>query len=269
MNNVGRFFASLRIFLSGAWLAYIALFTWTQPASYLASKVVMPLSQILFFTFLGMSATGRDTAEFYIVGNALQVAALNGIYGVTMTVGRERNEGTLIYLVGSPANRLAIFLGRATFNILDGMLAVVIGFVWGVLLLGLDLSVANLPGLALTILITTASTCGLGLLMGSVSLVALNVMFVNNTVYFLLLLFSGANLPLDSLPTWMQAVSAGLPLSRGIRSARLLVGGASLAEVWPLLVGELTVGLAYALVGFALFSWFEAQARRRGTLEAF
>jgi ABC-2 type transport system permease protein len=266
---VGSLIASLRIFFSGAWLAYIALFRWTEPASYLASKVVMPLSQILFFTFLGMSATGRGSAEFYIVGNALQIAAVNGIYGVTMTVGRERDEGTLIYLVGSPANRLAIFLGRATFNVLDGMLAVVLGFAWGVLLLGLDLGTANLPGLALTILLTTASTCGLGLLMGSVSLVALEVMFVNNTVYFLLLLFSGANIPLDRLPVWMQAISTGLPLTRGIQSARLLVRGASLADVWPLLAGELVVGLIYALVGFLLFSWFESQARRRGTLEAF
>lgn len=266
---MSRLIASLRIFFSGAWLAYIALFRWTQPASYAASKVVMPLSQILFFTFLGMSATGRGSAEFYIVGNALQIAAVNGIYGVTMTVGRERDEGTLIYLVGSPANRLAIFLGRATFNILDGMLAVVLGFAWGVLLLGLDLGTANLPGLALTILLTTASTCGLGLLMGSVSLVALEVMFVNNTVYFLLLLFSGANIPLDRLPVWMQAISNGLPLTRGIQSARMLVRGASLADVWPLLAGELAVGLIYALVGFVLFSWFESQARHRGTLEAF
>jgi ABC-2 type transport system permease protein len=261
--------ASLRIFFSGAWLAYIGLFRWTQPASYVASKVVMPLSQILFFTFLGVSATGRQTADFYIVGNALQVAAINGIYGVTMTVGSERNEGTLIYLLGSPANRMVTFMGRATFNILDGMLAVVLGFMWGVLLLGLDLSSANIPGLALTILITTASTCGLGLLMGSVSLVALNVMFVNNTVYFLLLLFSGANIPVVALPDWMQKISAILPLTRGIRAARLLVSGASLAEVWPLLVGEALIGLAYALAGFVLFSWFEAQAKRRGTLEAF
>ena len=266
---MGKFFAAIRIFLSGAWLSYIALFTWTQPASYVASKILMPLSHILFFTFLGMSATGRGSAEFYVIGNALQLAAVNGVYGVTMTVGRERNEGTLIYLVGSPANRLVTFLGRAFFNILDGMLTVVLGFTWGVLLLGLDLSAANLPGLALTVLVTTISTCGLGLLLGSISLVALNVMFVNNTVFFLLLVFSGANLPLDRMPAWMQTISAGLPLSRGIRSARLLVTGGSLAEVWPLLLAELAVGLGYALVGFVLFSWFEAQAKRRGTLEAF
>jgi hypothetical protein len=39
--------------------------------------------------------------------------------------------------------------------------------------------------------------------------------------------------------------------------------------VAPLLAGELGVGLAYGLVGFAVFSCFEFQARRRGTLEAF
>jgi hypothetical protein len=60
-----------------------------------------------------------------------------------------------------------------------------------------------------------------------------------------------------------------LPLTRGIQAARLLVRGASLAEVRPQLGGELAVGLVYALIGFALFSWFENQARRRGSLEAF
>lgn len=260
---------SLRVFVSGAWLSYIALFTWTRPASYVASKVLAPLSQLLFFAYLGMSATGRDTADFYIIGNALQVAALNGIYGVTMTIGFERNSGTLIYLIGSPANRVIVFVGRALFNMLDGMFTVMWGFMWGVILLGLDLSEANLPGLALTILITAASTCGLGLTMGSLSLRALNVMFINNTMYFLLLILSGANIPLNKLPAWMQAIGYGLPLTRGIRSARLLVNGASLSEVWQLLMGELAVGLTYALIGFVLFRWFEFQARQRGTLETF
>jgi ABC-2 type transport system permease protein len=263
-----RLLASLRVFFSGAWYGYVALFNWSRPTLYVASRIVAPFEYLIFFTLLGMSATGRDTAEFYIVGNALQMAASAGIFGVTMTIGNERNFGTLVYLVGSPANRLAVFLGRALFNILDGMLGVVIGFVWGVLL-GLDLGSANLPGLALTIAITTTSTCGLGLLLGSVSLTALNMMFINNTVFFLLLVFSGANLPVEKMPAWMQIISAGLPLSRGITAARSLVEGTPLADVWPLLAGELAIGLAYALAGFVFFRWFEFQARRRGTLEAF
>ncbi len=263
-----RLITSLRIFVSGAWLSYIALFHWTHPASYIASKIVMPIASMLFFLYLGMSATGYDTAQFYIVGNALQIVAISAIYGVTMTVGHERNMGTLIYLIGSPANRLAIFMGRAFFNILDGMLGVVIGFIVGGLI-GLDLTSANLPGLAITILISSISTCGLGLMLGSISLTALNVMFVNNTIFFLILVFSGANLPLDKMPAWMQVVSKWLPLTRSIKSARLFVSGASLTEVSLLLASEFAIGLAYALVGFIFFRWFEFQARKRGTLEAF
>ncbi len=261
--------ASLRIFISGAWLSFVGLFHWTSPVNYVASKIVMPVNSILFFTLLGTSATGVNSSDFYVIGNAMQVAAVNGIYGVTMCVGRERNEGTLIYVLGTPANRFVIFVGRALFNIIDGIFTVVLGFLWGVLLLGLDLSSANLPGLGLAILVTTASTCGMGLLLGSIALVALNVMFINNTVYFLLLLFSGANLPLQSLPAWMQTLSNALPLTRGIAAARLLVRGARFDEVAPLLLGELVIGLVYALIGFSLFSWFEFQAKRRGTLEAF
>lgn len=262
-----RISIGFRLFWQGAILAYVALFHWLRPIQYVASKIVMPLAQMFFFVYLGTYATGVDNASFYIVGNALQIAAVSGIYGVTMSIGGERNEGTLPYLFGTPANRMMIFLGRAFMNIIDGAIGVVIAFVWGVVLMGLDLSQTNLAALALTIVITTISTCGLGLLLGSLALVTVNVMFINNLVYFLLLIFSGANVPLQSLPVWVQAISSALPLTRGIAAARLLVDGASLAQAAPLLWGELAVGVAYSLVGYLMFTVFEVEAKRRGTLE--
>ena len=128
----------------------------------ISPAVLAPLNQILFFTFLGTFATGRDTASFYAIGNAIQLTAMSGIYGVTMSVGRERNEGTLIYLFGSPANRLLAFLGRALVHVLDGMIGQAIGLVWAGLLLGVDYSQADLLALGLTVFITTVSTSGLG-----------------------------------------------------------------------------------------------------------
>ena len=105
--------------------------------------------------------------------------------------------------------------------------------------------------------------------MGCLSLITVNVMFVNNFVYFLLLIFSGANIRLNEVPAWVGAISSVLPLTRGISAARLLVQGASLAEVTPLLLGELAVGLVYALLGYLLFAVFEVEAKKRGTLEVF
>ncbi len=263
-----RLRATLRIFVSGTWLSYKALFAWAEPKGYASSVIIAPLTYLVFYLYLGITATGRSNTEFYLVGNALQTAAMSGIFGVTMMVGSERDAGTLQYLIGSPAHRLSVFLGRASMSVLNGCISIVVSFAWA-LLLGLDLSHANLLGLALTTLIVAVSTSWLGLLMGSLSLMALNVMFVNNTMYFALLILSGANLPLDQMPGWTLALNQILPLSRGIQAARLLVTGASLAEVWPLLAGEFAIGLTYALVGFGFFRWIEFQARRFGTLEAF
>jgi len=259
--------SNLRLFWQGTLLSYVALFSWLRPITYIASKIVSPLMQMLFFTFLGTFATGKENAHFYVIGNAVQIAALSGIYGVTLSIGGERWAGTLAYLFGTPANRIMIFFGRAFMHIIDGALGVVIAFTWGVLLLGLDLSQTNLPALGLTIVITTLSTCGLGLLMGCLSLITANVMFVNNTVYFLLLIFSGANVDLNVLPSWMQAISSALPLTRGIASARALIAGAGPQDVMPLLVQELGIGLVYGLLGYFLFKWVEISAKRRGTLE--
>ena len=86
---------NLRLFGQGAVLSYIALFHWLRPATYMASKIFMPLAQILFFTFLGTFATGRENASFYVIGNAMQIAAISGIYGVTMSIGGDRWNGTL------------------------------------------------------------------------------------------------------------------------------------------------------------------------------
>jgi ABC-2 type transport system permease protein len=260
---------SIRIFFSSAVLSYKALFRWFRLEPYMATKVIAPLNQILFFSLLGSFATGRDTASFYAIGNAIQLTAMSGIYGVTMSVGGERNEGTLIYLFGTPANRLLTFLGRAFVHVLDGMLGVLVGLIWAGLLLGVDYSKADLRALALTVFITTVSTSGLGLLMGCVSLVTVNVMFINNTIYFLLLVFSGANVPLANFPTWVQQAAHMLPLTRGIQAARQIIAGDSLLQVWPLLAGEIMIGVVYVSVGYILFSWFEMQAKRRGTLEAF
>jgi len=258
---------NLRLFWQGTLLSYIALFAWLRPVTYLASKIVMPLAQMLFFTFLGTFATGSGNAHFYVIGNAIQIAAVSGIYGVTLSIGGDRWAGTLPYLFGTPANRLVMFFGRAFMHIIDGALGVVVAFTWGVVLLGLDLSHTNLPALALTITVATISTCGLGLLMGCLSLITANVMFVNNTVYFALLLFSGANVDINSLPVFMRAISYALPLTRGILSARLLIAGKSLSEAMPLILGELGIGLIYGVLGYFLFMWFEVVAKRRGTLD--
>jgi len=258
---------NLQLFFRGAALSYRALFRWFRPSTYLASKIVMPLAQMIFFVFIG-SFGGAAGPDFFIIGNAMQIAAVSGIYGVTMSIGGDRWDGTLAYLFGSPANRLVLFFGRSLVHIVDGMLGVAIAFTWGVLLFGLRFAPDRLGLLSVAVLTAVFSTSGLGLLMGCVGLITRNVMFVNNTIYFLLLLLSGANVPLSDLPGWIQRISTFLPLTHSIAAARTLISGEAASEgVGILLLKEVLVGLFYLIIGYALFRNFEIKAKKKGTLE--
>lgn len=101
---MSKVIANIRLFFQGAVLSYIALFAWLRPSTYIATKVVGPLAQILFFTLMGKFGTSGESADFYIIGNAIQITALSGIYGVTFSLAGDRWNGTLPYLFGTPAN---------------------------------------------------------------------------------------------------------------------------------------------------------------------
>ncbi|MFP4364684.1 MAG: ABC transporter permease [Spirochaetia bacterium] len=257
---------NFRVFIESAVLSYRALFRWFKPVTYAASKIIMPLAQMLFFVLLGTFG-GAAPASFYIIGNSLQIAAISGIYGVTMSIGGDRWDGTLVYVFGSPANRLVLFFGRSVVHIIDGIIGVCIGFTWGVLLFGISIPFGSAGILFLAVLITVYSTSGLGLLMGCIGLISRNVMFVNNTVYFLLLLFSGANVPLEQLPGWMNVISQCLPLRNGIIAARSIFSGGSTEFALQHILLEFGVGSVYLLLGYFLFRWFEKQAKNSGSLE--
>src|SRR5579864_4718751 len=133
------------IFVRSTWLQYVALFQWATVRGYVGYKLVLPITQILFFVELGVFATGRHNALYFALGNAMQITANAGIFGVIATVANERQFGTLPMLLGSPANRLITFLSRAIVNTIDGISSVIIAMALVVLLFRLNLQHANIP----------------------------------------------------------------------------------------------------------------------------
>jgi ABC-2 type transport system permease protein len=257
---------SLRVFFIGGYLAYRALFNWLRPSIYIPTMLGGPIFQILFFAYVGRYAGVRND-EFFVVGNAVQVSALAGIFGMAMTIGGERWTQTLSPLLATPANRIALFLGRALPLIANGMLISAFGFAVGWALLDFELAPGEIPGIALVVLITSFSCTALGLLTGAIGLRARDVFFLANLVALLLLLFCGVNVPLDALPDWMETVSRGLPLTHGIEAARAIADGAAFSGVTDLIATEAAIGATYALVAYGLFRFFEVEGRRRATLE--
>jgi ABC-2 type transport system permease protein len=186
---------------------------------------------------------------------------------MTFAISGERWSQTLSPLLATPANRAAVFLGRALPVIANAAFVCVVSFVAGALILHVHIAPAAIPALAVVIAATSVSCTGFGFICGPLGLRWRDAIIAVNLLDAVLLIFCGVNIPIGSLPGWMQAVSEYLPVTHGLRAARRVVDGAALGDVGGLVAAELAIGLTYAGVGFVWLRHLELVSRRGATLE--
>ncbi len=258
---------SLRLYFLEAWFSYRALFAWSTPFAYLASKFGFPFFTMLLFVYMG-KFVGISDPVYIVMGNLLLMPSMNGLSGVSMTIGNERQFGALSYLLGSPAPRGPIFLGRALFHILDGFLTLTIALPVAMLIFHLDMSRVNFVLLLGCCLLIVLSSCGMGFILGSFSLISREGWMVTTTLAIALYILIGVNFPVDMLPGGLRLVAYALPMTRGIMAARLVLAGSGWAAIAALVYGEALVGALYTLVGYSLFLIIEKRTMALGTLDA-
>jgi ABC-2 type transport system permease protein len=257
---------SLRIFFVGGLTSYRALFSFLSPWIFIPSLLVAPIFQILLFAYIGR-ATGLESDEFYVIGNALQYASIPCLFAMTQTIAGERYQQTLGFILVTPARRLPLFLGRAVPVIANGFFVGVFALFVGGAILRIDVPSSAYAPLALVTAAAAYSCTGLGLINAALGLVIRETAVLSNITFGLLLIFTGANVPLDDLPDWMQSVAQVLPFTHAIEAAREVADGVPFAEVSGLVATEAAIGTVYVVAGYAMLRWIEVVSRRRATLE--
>jgi ABC-2 type transport system permease protein len=255
---------SLRLFLIGGLLSYRALFHWLTPWVFIPSLLLAPIVQILLFAYLGRSA-GLESDKFFVIGNAVQYCAIPCLFAMVHTIVGERTESTLGILLSSPARRIPLFLGRALPIVINGWLVSLWALLFGSLILGIKIPGDAWVRIGAVTTVGALSCTGFGLIFAAVGLKVRTAAVVCNIVFGILLVFSGANVPLDTLPTWMQTVAQWLPLSNTIEAVRRLADGHR--ELAPLVAKELVLGVLYFAVGMVVLRYAERMSHRHASLE--
>lgn len=258
--------AWFRVLLRGGLTSYRALFTWLSPWILFPALIITPVFQVLFFAYVGKDA-GVENAQFFLIGNAIQYAAIPCLAAMSNTVGDERRFQTLSLLLVSPARRVPLFLGRALPIILNGFLVSVVALVIGALVLRVSLPASTWLPLAAIAFIAAFSCTGLGLVTASLAMRVRETAVLDNIIFGLMLIFCGVNVALGALPVWMGTIGRALPMTHAIEAAREVAAGASWTSVTPLLQVEALVGVAYLVLGILLLRVFEAESRRHATLD--
>lgn len=257
---------ALRVCFVGGYISYRALFNWIRPALYIPTMLLGPIFQILFFTYLGRFVQLRDDT-FFVVGNAVQIAAMSGVYAGVMAIANERQFQTLTALLASPANRPALFVGRALPVVANGLFVSAWGFGVSALLLHFRPAVSSIAPLALVVLVSVVSCTAWGLALGSLGMRFRDVFLIANVAYYVMWIFCGVNLPESALPGAIVWIGRVLPMTHGIQAARRVAAGGSLTGVAAPVLVELAVGAVWVGIAVLLFRLFELEGKRRATLE--
>ncbi|MBF4695912.1 ABC transporter permease [Fusibacter ferrireducens] len=259
----------MRRFVMQSWMSFRALFGWLNPMAYALIKIINPILQVIFFSILSQYVFKTSDITPWIIGNSILLCSKNAIYGVGSVLGNERNMGTLKLVIASPANKFFVFVGRGIMHIFDAMITVAVGLISGWLWFGLSISPDRFPIFVLALLISLYSAMGIGQLISCIGLVHRDVHLFLNISEYVLMILTGASFPLTRLPAFMILISEKLPLTHGIKAARLIAVNGALDQIQLLLVKEFVIGTIYILIGYALLQYFEHQSRVKATLDLY
>jgi ABC-2 type transport system permease protein len=261
---------SVRVFWSSAVMAKKALFHWLSPGLWAMQLFTMSLFQIAFFVYIADYVGNPQASVAYVaVGNAIQSIAYVAIFAVVNVTGEEKEAGTLPGILATPANRFAMFVGRAMFQVANSIATVVIALFYAAFLFGVDFSNTDFVALGAVVVVTAFAAVGFGLMLSSLGFYLRTSMVVANIFLFIGLLFCGVNFPISYLPVYLQPISYAIPLTYATDAARMAVGGDGLDAIAGLLGSELLVMVVAILIGYVMMMAFEYLARRKGTLEMF
>ena len=231
---------------------------------------ITPVAQIGFFAFLSVYLKYSSSfTDFVVIGNALQSMSFSAVFAVANITSQDKWQGTLPSTMVTPANRVALFVGRAWFQVLLSALIAAAGLLYAATIFGVSFAQADFVGIAVVVILTAIAMTTFGLLISAVGLYMRTALIVANIFLFVTMLLCGIDFPVSLLPAWLQPASWAIPLTYGVEAVREAINGASLGSLLPLLGWESLDALLVMIAGYALFAGFESLSRRTGRFEEY
>lgn len=270
LSASSRVLMAYRVFKGAFFFGRKGLIIWDSWEMWVMQIVITPVAQIGFFAFLSIYLKyPASVTQFIVIGNALQSMSFSAVFAVANITSQDKWQGTLPSTMVTPANRVALFIGRAWFQVLLSALIAAAGLLYAAGIFGVSFAQADFIAIAVVVFLTSAAMISFGLLISAVGLYMRTALIVANIFLFITLLLSGVNFPVSTLPAWLQPFAWTIPLTYGTEALRSAISGTSLLQLLPILGWEALDGFLVLVAGFALFSGFESLARRTGRFEEY
>jgi ABC-2 type transport system permease protein len=238
----------LRMFRSSTVLVLGAV----QPVAFLSIALLLP------------GQAGTSVTELAIRTGLLSIWS-TAIWQAGYVLKSERAQGVLAAIVASPANIVAVLVGKCVGAMIRGSTIVAVATVAISLLIGHEFRIVNVPGFLLALVASLLSAAVLGVLLSPLFILTRAADRIAETLMYPVFIVGGLLIPVGLLPGWAQDLSVLVSLRHGAALVLAAVEGRPQAiSDWLLLAGSSTL---YGLVGVVLISVVLRRGRQEGTLD--
>lgn len=253
------------VFIASARVAPRTTLGLMRPPFIAGMILILPLTQMAFFVYVVHLGGGPSSLVDYVaLGNAVAAISFASVLSVSLTTDMEKQWGTVDYILATPANRLAVYLGRGAVPILVALGSSAMALVYGVTLFGLTFPAGAILPTAVSLCLLAVALVGEGFVAAGLSLYLRTSVILTNLVLYGGFALCGVDFPTQRLPYAVQLVSDALPLTWGVNAVRGAFSGASgesLGTDWLLLAVS---GAGFYLAAIVLWRVFERGVMRTG-----
>lgn len=247
----------------------IGYLSWTMQRNELPLKVFLStfavriIFQVLFFVWIAKIIGGEDWMLFALYGNILLPAIQFLFVDIYNVIREEIDQQRIDLLTCSSSSILSIIVGRTVGYIVKTVLVIIstyvaIGFF---LLSGYEhwlLFVKAIP----VLLMITLSAYSVAVFFSAFNMSSKISHNIPNVTALILMLLGNFTIPVQILPTFMQYISAFLPLRHGVDTFRVFM--VDQVPYWTNrdFYIEMIVSLIYVTVGYGVYLYSIKKARK-------
>ncbi len=222
--------------------------------AFLFFSVVMPMGYLLIAKALFARGTGPEMLP-YLLASVMALTIMGTLWGMSLQLVMFREQGILRRFRLAPVSAGALLLSSIIANYALMLPTIALQFIvarwafhmtnWG-----------NLWGVLVMITLGVATFGSLGLIIASVTNSMQETQVINNALWFVLLFFAGATIPLPSLPGWIQNFALFLPGTYVVTGfQRVMIDNASVWTLGEKAASLITCGLLAFFLSIQLFRW--------------
>ncbi len=273
---------------TAAWLGWQMESNWTQPFLFAIYSILKPIAAtmilvLMYWVVINPGYGGQDEKEvmfsFLYIGNAFYIFVGQMLFGIFRVIQGDREwYQTIRNVYIAPISYYLYVVARALTQLVIASIAVTITLLFGVLVLGVQISLAvtDVP-LFLTILaIGLVGVTAMGVILGGISfLTAKHMHGMNESVAGIFYLFCGVLFPISMFPVWGQYISMAIPLTYWFEALRRVLAPETLQittrlsqiDMGALMLILIASTFVLVLVSYFVFKGADYLARRKGVID--